>query len=163
MNRFIQTVVICVVIASLSLIGGCSDDDPVNLPSTGSVAGKVTFQGTWPITGDVQVSIFSGLTTPFIPMGPPDGVTDPIQSGVTTFDYNISGLDFGTYTVIYVGWRDPLDPANARLLGMYWTMTDSVGIGALGGPVDTPTPVTISSGMLNHSNLDIKADLDLAP
>ncbi|MBI4720210.1 MAG: hypothetical protein HY770_03105 [Chitinivibrionia bacterium] len=132
--------------------------------TTGSVAGKVTFQGSWPSTGEVQVSIYSNLTAPYIPMGPPDAATDPITSGSSEYNYIIAGLDKGVYTAIYVGWRDPANPAGARLLGMYWVYEDSVGISASSGlPVAAPSSVTISSTSLNHTGLDIKADLDLAP
>ena len=165
MKRFSRGIAIGTLVGLLFLIGACSDDDPV-VPATGSVAGKVTFVGTWPTTGEVQVSIFTSTFAPpptYIPMGPPEAATDPILSGLTEFDYSIPGLDKGDYTVIYVGWRDPQNPAGARLLGVYWAMADSIGIGGTGAPAVTPTPVTINNSTLNYTGLNIKADLDLAP
>lgn len=145
-----------------AMIAACSDD-PAG-PATGRVAGTITFQGAWPTTGDVQVSIYSNLAPPYVPMGPPDAFTDPIQPGSMTFDYNMAGLDPGDYTALYVSWRDPVNPAGARLLGMYWAFADSVGISSTNGlPVVAPASILITDGSLYHLELDIQADLDLAP
>jgi hypothetical protein len=164
MNRFLQFSLILAV-AGMATLGGCSDDESPAGPTTGSVAGKVTFQGTWPATGDIQVSIYSNLSPPYIPMGPPDAFTNPIVPG-SEYNYTIAGLDPGTYTAIYVGWRDPTappGPGSNALLGMYWIHADSVGIGSMGAPVVPPTSVSITSSNLNRMGLDITANLELAP
>jgi hypothetical protein len=162
MTRLFRTSVILFLVG-LASVAGCSEDENPASPTTGSVSGKVTFQGTWPSTGEVQVSIYSNLSAPWVPMGPPDNATDPIQSGSTEFDYTMSGMDKGDYTAIFVGWRDPVNPAGARLLGMYWIYPDSVGIDENAGvPVMQPTSVTIGTANLNPTGLDIRADLDLA-
>lgn len=97
-------------------------------------------------------------------MGPPDAYTDPIQGAPAQYTYKMEGLDKATYAAIYVSWRDPQNPAASRLLGMYWAYPDSVGIDARSGlPLEQPAPVTVNSANLNLSNLNIAADLDLAP
>ena len=163
----VRFVPLATLVAVLFVFAACSDDDesnPAAPPTTGSVSGKVTFTGSWPSTGEVQVSIYSNLSAPWIPMGPPDGFTNPIQSGVTEYDYSISGLDFGTYSAIYVGWRDPGNPAGAKLIGMFWSFVDSVGISSMTGlPVTQPNSTDLSSSNADQTSLNITADLDLAP
>lgn len=150
------------IVAVLALTPGCSDN--TTAPATGAVSGTVSFSGTWPASGDIQVSIYSNLNPPYIPMGPPDGFTDPIPGPVVSFDYTLNGLAMGDYTAVYVSWRDPQNPANSRLLGMYWMTTGDSGIDpSNGAPKAPPTPVTIDASHLVQSSLDITADLDLAP
>lgn len=173
MKRLFHGLAMTVAMAALiGMLPACDDDDDNPMdgggPTTGSVAGTVTFEGVWPVSGDVQVSIYSTLPPPFfVPMGPPDAFTDPITSGTTTYDYEMSGLDFGTYAGVYVSWRDPANPANSKLLGMYWVHVDSLGI-VDGGPFDGtpkapyPAPVTLSEANADRVNLDIRADLGLS-
>jgi hypothetical protein len=165
MERFIKLTAVIALIAGLIAFGGCDDEDnPVNTgPTTGSVSGTVTFAGSWPATGQIQVSIYSTLTPPWVPMGAPDAFTDPIVSGSATYDYEMSGLDKGDYMAIYVSWRDPANPAASKLLGMYWTNPAETGINpATGLPVTQPLGVTINDAKMNHTGLNITADLDLA-
>jgi hypothetical protein len=152
------------LILVLTLVAaGCGDDNPA-APNTGSVSGTISFTGTWPSTGNIQVSIYSNLTPPYIPMGAPDAFSDPIAGPVTSFDYQLDGLAMGTYSAIYVGWRDPANPSGARLIGMYWTTPGDPGIdGTTGLPSAPPSTIVINSGSLNHSGLDITADMDLIP
>jgi hypothetical protein len=156
--------------AILAVTAGCGDDDdnPTNGDGdeTGSVAGTVTFQGTWPATGDVQVSIFSTLVTPpGVPGGPPEAFTDPLDSATDfpTYHYKLEGLDPGEYAAIFVGWRDPANPTGAKLIGTYWIYPDSVGIAMSGLPQPPgPSSITIDAGQ-DRTGLNIVADLDLAP
>jgi hypothetical protein len=153
----------------LGVLWGCDDEDnPTDGDGngTGSVVGTVTFRGTWPGTGDVQVSIFSTLMTPpGVPGGPPDAFTDPLNPATDfpTYNYKLEGLDPGEYAAIFVGWRDPANPTGAKLIGMYWIDPDSVGIAANGLPkAPGPSSVSIDEGE-NKTGLDVTADLDLAP
>ncbi|MFH1754190.1 MAG: hypothetical protein ABIA59_00660 [Candidatus Latescibacterota bacterium] len=165
MKKSSRIMVIAAMIALMALLGACGDDDnPTIVPTTGSVAGTVTFSGEWPSTGEVQVSIYSSLSPPWVPMGPPEAFTDPILGAPAQYNYKMEGLDKATYAAVYVSWRDPQNPAASRLLGMYWAFTDSVGINAQSGlPSVQPTSVTIDNAKLNHTGLDITVDLDLAP
>lgn len=165
--RLLATVV---AMAAVIGISACNDDDnPTGGgPTTGTVSGTVTFDGTWPSTGDVQVSIYSQLPPPFyVPMGPPDAFTNPITGSPTTYNYEMSGLTFGDYAGILVSWRDPANPSGAKLLGQYWVYVDSLGI-VDGGPFDGtpkapyPTPVTLNSATPKRGHLDIRADLSLS-
>jgi len=173
MKRLSLLLVALLAVMALVIVAACSDDDGTptgpGAPTTGSVQGTVNFVGTWPATGEVQVSIYSGLNNPpWVPMGAPDGFTDPVAGDPASYSYTISGLDFATYSAIYVSWRDPLNPMGATLIGMYWTNPDSVGVALDSGsgfvlPVEEPSDVTLSVSDHEKTNLTIKADLDLIP
>ncbi len=150
---------------ALMVFMACSDDEnnPAATPNTGSVAGTVTFLGTWPASGNVQVGAYSVINTPpGVPTGPPDGFTDPIAGQPGSYAYRIDGLEVGDYAAVFVSWRDPASPSTARVIGVYWAFEDSVGVR------DTPPtpwppgpmPFTIKKGLVT-GGLDITADLDL--
>ena len=160
---------VALIMLVLSAVPACDDDDdnPINPnPTTGTVSGTVTFGGTWPSTGDVQVSMYSTIMNPpGVPAGPPDAFTDPLNSATDfpTYNYSFEGLDPGDYAAIFVGWRDPADPPGARLIGVYWIYVDSLGIAASGLPKPPgPSSVSVDAGD-NLTGRDIVADLDLAP
>jgi hypothetical protein len=166
MQKFLRITAILAMMAGLIVFGGCDDEEETPMApglTTGSVSGTVTFTGSWPATGEVQVSIYSTLTPPWVPMGAPDAFTDPITSGSATYDYMMSGLDKGDYMAIYVSWRDPLNPAGTKLLGMYWTNPAETGINPGSGlPVQQPLGVIINETKMNHTGLNITADLGLS-
>jgi len=150
--------------ALILFVTACSDDDnPTKPPEFGSVAGRVTFVGAWPATGNVQVSIWASWP----PAGPPSAATDPIPSGSVTFDYKIDGLNKGLYKALTVGWRNPANPAGAKVLGIY--MNDSSNTGVLGidsvtgrQMLATPVSIEITDSNPNLTGLSIKADLAYA-
>ncbi|HEX5131661.1 MAG TPA: hypothetical protein VFX92_04140 [Candidatus Krumholzibacteria bacterium] len=152
-------------IAALVFVSGCGgDDNPVGTTDTGSIAGTVTFVGTWPAAGNIQVSAYSFIRIPpGVPTGPPDGFTDPVTPAMS-YDYQIDGLEVGTYAAVFVGWRDPANPSGARVIGTYWTYIDSVGVAG-----DPPAPVAPGSkGFTVKKNevtggIDVVADLSLIP
>ncbi len=152
--------VVFILITLLPLLYGCSEDKkPTDGGEFGEISGTVTFVGTWPSTGEVQVSIWS--TWP--PAGPPAAATDPLTAGTAVQSYKIEGLSKGTYTAVTVGWRDPANPAGAKVLGIYWEKSDSLGVDSNGNPTVQPMPIEVSEGKLVWSNVDIKADLDIVP
>ena len=156
------------VLAAGLMTAGCDDDDddnPMNsdVPRTGSLAGEVTFQGTWPTTGDVQVSVYGDLNAPWVPMGPPEQSTDPFSGTPSTASYVLDGLEEGTYDAIYVSWRDPANPSQTRLIGMYGPDAGDPGIAASGLPIEEPGGVEITSATLDLEGLDITASFDLLP
>jgi hypothetical protein len=149
------------IILSLLFILNCSkDNNSTNSEQFGSISGIVTFTGTWPSTGDIQVSIWASWP----PQGPPAEATDPLTQGQSK-TFKIEGLSKGTYPVVTAGWRDPANPAGAKVLGIYWSKTDSIGVDTTGNVLSSvqPTPIVISDNKLNYSNIDIKANLDIAP
>ncbi len=149
------------LLTGIVLLSACSDD-PASVPQTGSVSGTITFSGTWPITGEVQVSIYSVLSPPWVPMGPPDMAGDLITGNPTESDFTLSELETGDYMAIYISLRDPQNPAATQLLGMYWAYPDSVGINPLTGlPKTQPTPVTIDMEHRNLTGIDLLVDFDL--
>lgn len=157
---------ICALSALTLALGmpACSDDSVE--PGIGSVSGKVTFLGTWPAAGDVQVSIYSSLDPPdYAPGGAPDGFTTPITPGTMEFNYTLDGLDTGNYTGILVSWREPANPGGARMLGLYWLYPDSVAVEPSGLAAKSPGPtrVRITTSDPRHTGLDITADLDIVP
>lgn len=139
----------------------CKDDNnPVAVQEFGEITGKVNFVGTWPQTGEVQVSIWASWP----PAGPPAAATDAIPADVSSFDYKIEGLSKGMYPVVTVGWRDPSNPAGAKVLGIYWDQTDSLGVDGLGNPIVAPEEIKaieIKDGQMVFTNIDIKANLDI--
>lgn len=148
-----------VVVVSLGFFAGCGEDEnPATTEKFGEVSGTVTLVGTWPSIGDVQVSIW--VSWP--PAGPPAAATDPLTPGEARQTYTIEGLSKGTYSAVTVGWRDPTNPAGAKVLGLYWERSDSVGVSASGPPAQ-PIPIEISDAKLVWSNIDIKANLDIVP
>ena len=144
---------------ALSSVPACDDDDDNTvLPTTGSIAGTVDFRGTWPSTGQVQVSVFQ--TYP--PSGPPDAFTDPI-SQTTSYNYRFDGLDPANYAAVVVGWLDPnLPPGQEKILGYYWANPDSVAVDGNGTPQVLPLSVDVEAGETKN-NVDMAADLDVAP
>ena len=109
---------VCAVAIGLFIGCGGSDGptsgDPAN---TGSVSGTVTFTGTWPVSGNVQVAVYAALP----PTGPPDGYTNPLNPATDypTHDYKIAGLDPGNYAGVIVSWRDPSNPLSSKIIGQY--------------------------------------------
>ncbi len=160
MKTKILSIAMCVILSSFLILNCDKDDNSVDSEQFGSISGTVTFVGTWPSTGEIQVSIW----TSWPPQGPPAAATDPLTQGQSK-TYKIEGLTKGTYPVVTAGWRDPANPAGAKVLGVYWSMTDSVGVDSSGNvlPSVQPTPIVISDDQLNHSNIDIKANLDIVP
>jgi hypothetical protein len=142
---------------------GCSDEkNPVETQQLGEISGTVTFVGTWPTAGPVQVSVWSSWP----PAGPPAAASNPaFTSGIASQTYKIEGLNKGTYPVITVGWRDVANPANSKVLGIYWANSDSVGIADGSGRTLSgvqPIAIEISDAKLKWSNVNIKANLDFA-
>jgi hypothetical protein len=166
MRRILSFVVMMVV---ATMISSCGDDNPAGAAGPASVEGKVTFinTGSWPASGDVQVSIYSVLPVDLVPDGPPDGYTNPITPGVSEYTFSLTGLEEGRYAAIYVSWRNPAVPGSATLLGMYWTFVDSVGVAWNGSKIAPeapgPTSLNLAGSNLHSKGLDLVADLALAP
>ncbi len=142
---------------------GCSEESTEPTPTTGTISGKITFDGTWPTTGNVQVSVYTTVAPPaYVPAGPPEQSSDPIAEG-TEYNFSFEGLDFSSYAAVFVSWRDPANPAGALLLGMYQADASNSGMNAFGLPVAEPTAITLSADNADVSNIDIKADFNLLP
>ena len=125
----------------------------------GAIFGKVNFVGAWPSKGEVQVSLWS--TWP--PAGPPAAASAVFTAGSNSQSYKSQWLTQKTYPVLTVGWRDTANPTGAKILGMYWSRTDSLAVDGSGRPVSgaQPLPVQIVDGKLNWTNVDIKANLGI--
>ena len=159
-------VIVCAAIILFGFLAGCDEDDgPAEGEEFGEISGTITFAGTWPSTGDVQVSIWSRLSEDGQPFMAPDGKTEPLaRPEGNTIAYKIQELSKGTYLAVTLGWRDPNNPmAGGKVLGVYWAQADSVGVDSEGLIAVTPTPIEISDDKLVWSNIDIKANLDIVP
>lgn len=165
LNKKLRTVPATLVLFFLIILAACDNsNEPEPIPDTGSISGTVTFVGTWPASGNIQVSVYQTLAPPFVPTGPPEQATDPIAANTTTYNFKFEGLEKTTYAAVFVGWRDPANPAASRLLGMYWAYPDSVGINPQNGlPLEQPRAITIDDDHIEVTNINIKADLNLAP
>lgn len=146
----------------LAFVMGCGDDkNPIQNPQFGEVSGTVKFVGAWPATGNVQVSIWSSWP----PAGPPVAASAVFTSGQNSQTYKLEGLNKGSYPVVTVGWRDPANPAAAKVLGIYWANSDSVGVADGRGITLSGVqalPVNVADGNLTFTNINIKANLDFA-
>jgi len=143
----------------------CGDD--TNKPAgIGSVSGKVTFLnvGSWPATGNVQVSVYSSLPANHKPNGAPDAFTNPITAGTTEYNFKLEGLDPATYAGVLVSWREPANPSGAKLLGFYWINGDSLAVDPAGDAKEPgPAPVGITTSNPDRIGLDITADIGIVP
>ncbi|MDZ7361525.1 MAG: hypothetical protein ONB46_12490 [candidate division KSB1 bacterium] len=153
-SRFLAVVS---VVLFLAFILGCSEEqNPVQSQTSGEISGTITFTGTWPAKGNVQVSMW----TSWPPAGPPAAFSAPLTPGVATQTFKISGLNKGPYSVITVGWRDPADPTGAKVIGVY-TGNDVLGVDCKGDFTLPALPVEIAEGRLKYTNINIRANLDI--
>lgn len=143
--------------AVLFFATGCDSDNPTQTQQFGEISGTVTFIGSWPSVGEIQVSAW----TSWPPTGPPAAASDPLQKGVNVQNYKLEGLQKGTYQVITVGWRDPSNPAGAKVIGVYWEQADSLGVDANGNMTVAAKAIVIDENSMVHSNINIKANLDI--
>ncbi|MCA9744089.1 MAG: hypothetical protein H6695_00785 [Deferribacteres bacterium] len=136
----------------------CKDDkNPVAVNEFGEISGTVNFVGAWPAAGDVQVSIWSSWP----PAGPPAAASDALTSNNNSATYKLDGLQKGTYPVMTVGWRDPQNPTGAKVIGIYWAQSDSLGVDASGNVTAAPQAIVIDNSQMVYSNVVVKANLDI--
>jgi hypothetical protein len=129
----------------------------LDIANLGEISGTVNFVGTWPSTGEIQASIWK--TWP--PAGPPAAASTVFTPNVASQAYRLQCLTKGTYPVLTIGWRDPANPAGAKILGIYWAREDSLGVDANGVPTTQPLPIEISDTKVVWSKVNIKANLSV--
>ncbi len=151
-----------IALAAISLfIVSCSDDNnPANVPTTGTISGRVTFVGTWPSVGNVQVSLFDKWP----PQAAPYQASAVIPPNSSTYDFNFEGIAKSTYPAVVVGWRNPNDPnpaTSSRVIGIYINDATKTGITVAGGQptFDTPVPIVISDTKMIWTGVDLRGDL----
>ena len=149
--RYISLVLSTMLV--IFLISSCGEEDEEKPAMTmGSVSGTVTFVGE-PPEGDseIQVSLFSTVDEKGSPTGPPDYFSEPFKEFKGTVPYKISGVSFGTYKLIAVGWERPDSPPGTPevVLGMY----------GFAPPNDMqPDSITLSEEQPDVTGIDIIAD-----
>ncbi len=157
MKRY-STVITVLLVSAFILLGCEKDATGPEEDEFGSLSGTVNFIGTWPTNGEIQISVYSS----FPPAGPPDYFTEPLTE-TSSYSYKIEGITKGNYPAVVVGWRDPADPTGAKLIGFYFQDPENVAVDANGNPTVNPLSLTIASGSMHHENINIKANLDVAP
>lgn len=156
--RKLRIVLMMGLVLSMALWLGCSDDkNPVQSSTTTEISGTITFNGTWPAQGNIQVSLW----TSWPPAGPPAAFSAPLTPGVATQTYKISGLSKGPYAVITAGWRDPADPTGAKVIGVYSANNTLAGVDCKGDFTVAPLPVEISDNNPKATNVNLVANLDI--
>ncbi|GEM_PF-355708 len=146
------------LVLGIIFVLGCSDEkNPVQSSTTTEISGTITFNGTWPAKGNIQVSLW----TSWPPAGPPAAFSAPLTPGVATQTYKISELAKGPYAVITVGWRDPADPTGAKVIGVYSATNTLAGVDCKGDFTVAPLPVEISDSNPKVTNVNLVANLDI--
>jgi len=147
--RHINAVIAMVFV--IFLIINCGEEDKTPAKITGSVSGKVTFVGAHEGGGEIQVSLFATVDENGRPTGPPDHSSEPLTQITGEVPYQISGVSFGEYHLVAVGWESP-DSTPGRpeiILGMY----------GLSPPDDVfPDSITLSEEQPDVTGIDIIAD-----
>jgi hypothetical protein len=139
----------------------CGGDSSTGTNPTGTISGTITFRNQWPATGAIFVTVFSA----YPPTGAPDSFTNPITENMLgpgrTFNYKVTSVETGTYKAVLIGWRGGV--GNDKCMGLYWAYPDSVGIGSdCVAQAPGPTAVTVKKNQTT-SNINMVADLSLAP
>lgn len=156
--RFYKIALSIIATLTIGFVSGCGDDDnPVESEELGEISGTVNFVGSWPEIGEIQISVWANWP----PAGPPAGFSDPFISGEGSQTFHIEGLSKGSYPVISVGWRDPANPAEARILGIYWE-GEGLGVDEMGMPTAPPLSIEIADDKLVWTGVNITANLDIA-
>ena len=151
--RYISVVISTMLV--LFLISSCGEEgeeEETPIATTGSVSGTVTFVGEPPEgESEIQVSMFSTVDENGRPTGPPDYFSEPFKEFRDQVPYKISGISFGTYKLVAVGWESPDSPPGTPeiVLGMY----------GFAPPNDMqPDSVTLSEEQPDVTGIDIIAD-----
>ena len=116
-----------ILVSSFLLLFSCEDKNTNEkvLPEFGSISGTVNFNGTWPDTGEVLIT----LDTTYPPQGPPAGfayiTSDDVSNGL--YSYSFTNLSFRVYeaiTITYWSLGYATAGTNYSLLGSYLETTD---------------------------------------
>jgi len=134
------------------LISSCAEEDETPATTTGSVSGTITFIGEPPEgESEIQVSLFATVDESGRPAGPPDYFSEPFKEFKGAVPYKISGVSFGTYKLVAIGWERPDSPPGTPeiVLGMY----------GFAPPSDMqPDSITLSEEQPDVTGIDIVAD-----
>lgn len=148
--RYISLVVSIMLV--LCLIISCGEEEEETPPTTGSVSGTVTFVGETPEgESEMQVSLFSVVDETGKPAGPPAHFSEPFAEVTGEVQYKISGVSFGEYKLIVLGWELADSPTGTPevVLGMY----------GFAPPDDMqPDTITVSEEQPDVTGIDIVAD-----
>jgi hypothetical protein len=126
--------------------------DETSIATTGSVSGTITFVGATPEgESEIQVSLFATVDESGRPAGPPDYFSESFKEFEGQVPYQISGVAFGTYKLVAIGWEHPDAPPGTPeiVLGMY----------GFAPPSDMqPDAITLSEEQPDVTGIDIVAD-----
>ena len=153
--------VLFLAIFTLFLTTSCEDDSPTisdPLPEFATISGTITFDGTWPTTGVIALS----LSSSWPPTGAPAASMEITSSDLINdmYNYIFDNVSFGDYGAIAVSWQDPEDDnpgTNQHIIGSYGGTAEYI----YGAYYDADS-ITVSVDNYELSNLDFTADLSLA-
>jgi len=134
-----------ILMASLIVILGACDDDTVLPPTTGSVAGTVTFTGEWPVgtkggeVDAVYVCVFTEWPINSVPYLSAS-LVEPGSDG--KIPYLVDDIALGTYAVVGL-WTYP----QYEFMGAYGWENEG----------DIPTPITLTEENPRVTGIDFNA------
>ena len=148
-----------VIIFLLFFTNSCEDNGPISTltPESATISGTITFTGTWPVSGDIAVS----LSSTWPPTGAPAASVSITYLDLTnnTYTYTFENVSFGEYGAISVSWLDPDDnnPAsNQHIIGSYGGTANYIY-----GPYFDATSITVSETQYTLTGKDFGADLSM--
>ena len=145
----------------LFLTTSCDNESPTAsdpLPEFATISGTITFDGTWPTTGVIALS----LSSSWPPTGAPAASMEITSSDLINdmYNYIFDNVSFGDYGAIAVSWLDPDDnnPAsNQHIIGSYGGTANYIY-----GPYFDATSITVSETQYTLTGKDFNADLSMA-
>ena len=162
MNKTLYSISMVSIISLIFLVYGCDldidlpgfgDYSNYSTPTTGTIAGIVTFVGTSPDRiGEIRVSIFDKLDENRNPIGKPCHQSKPFIQFTGKVKYELEGISFGTYEVTAVTYKKPdsLSDTPLIIMGIYGCSPS--------GDVQ-PDPFTIGTETVYYlGGIDITAD-----
>ena len=107
-----RLLVLLIILVSM----GCEDEKVYETAESGTIHGGITFNGTWPDTGQVLLT----LDTDYPPQGPPAGFQyltgESLTDGV--YNYSFDNLSFRSYAAIAVTyWAEGYPNGSYNSLG----------------------------------------------
>ena len=95
-SAFSRLVVLLIILVSM----GCEDEKVKESAESGTIHGEITFNGTWPDTGQVLLT----LDTDYPPQGPPSASISISEESLTdgVYNYSFDNLSFRSYAAIAV-------------------------------------------------------------
>ena len=118
----IKTLTNILIVITLIITIACEDtktNESEALAESGSIYGKITFNGSWPDSGTVLLT----LNTVYPPQGPPAGFEYLALENLSNneYDYTFNNLSFTNYSAVSVThWPDDYPNGSYSTLGGHY-------------------------------------------